>query len=374
MKKVLLGTTALMSAAALAGAAHAAGPTVTVGGFIDFQAGFADQDSAFATGGFSREQHIVTDTEIHVNVEGQADNGIVYGAVIELNADTDGDADGDGGNADKAYIYLESEAGRVEMGNNVSVVHSMKVDASTIARATGGIDGDFYRHVDVATGGPFLISPDLPSQFTTAVREDATKVSYFTPSFSGLQVGVSFTPDEGDTGTASGLSSDTGTNQENVVGVGVKYSGEVEGVGIHASATGEFGSAETATTEDVAAWALGLGADFEGFSVAGSWADWGESGLSTTAAPNDDQSFWTLGAAYENGPYGISVTYLQSEATQAAGTDEHEFSNLVVGADYQLAPGLVPYVEVSFFDTDDNVAASADNDGSVVLVGAELTF
>ena len=49
-----------------------------------------------------------------------------------------------------------------------------------------------------------------------------------------------------------------------------------------------------------------------------------------------------------------------------------------IGADYKLAPGLVPYVEVSFFEADDNVTdvagASEDNEGTVFIVGTALNF
>ena len=392
MKKLLLGTTALIGAVSLAGAAYAGGApvhsggagssmggsglSVSVGGFADFQAGFADQDSAFETGAFSREAKFQNDTEVHISVDGKADNGLKYGAVIELNADTSADADGDGGNADKTYLYLESSAGRVELGSNTGAQNTLAVSAASVARATGGVDGDWYDFVSVGAG--YLTTQELPAAEAGegAAREDANKITYYSPVFSGVQLGVSYAPDEGDSGTAAGFTGENNSNQENAFGLGLNYTGQYDNVGIMASVTGEFSEAEppaagaAATIEDTAAWALGLGLTFEGFSVAGSYADWSDSGLAIGAA-QDDQNSWSLGAAYETGPFGISVTYLASEG---GGATELEFDNLVVGADYQLAPGLVPYVEVSFFDTDDNNAATTDNDGSVVLVGAELSF
>lgn len=372
MKKILLGTTALIGAAALASAAQAEGPSVTLGGFIDFQGGLTDQDSAFETGANSREGKIQNDTELHVHVDGQADNGLKYGGVVELEADVNADADGEGGNADKTYIYLESSAGRVELGNNSGAQDTMKVDASTIARATGGVDGDWYDFVN--TGGllgtsSFIMTPDLPAAAARGVREDATKVTYYTPRFSGARVGVSYTPDDGDGGTAAGFTGELNGNNENVFGLAANYSGEMSGVGIQVSATGEFGESEIAAKRDVSAYALGTVLSFESFSVAGSWGDWDDSDLGIGAG--DDQNYWTLGAAYETGPFGVSATYLSSEAE--AGVSDNEFTNLVVGADYQLAPGLVPYVEVSFFDLD-QAGTTIDNDGTVLLLGSQLNF
>jgi hypothetical protein len=371
MKKFLLGTTAMIGAASIAAAAHAEGPSVSVGGQIDFQAGFTDQDSAFETGPSSREYKFQNDTEVHVSVEGQADNGLAYGAVIELEADVNADADGEGTNADKTYIYLESNSGRVELGNNSGAEDTLKVDASTIARATGGIDGDWYDFVNVTPGGvsgaaAFVIRPDLPAAHARGVAEDATKITYYSPRFSGVQLGVSFTPDQGDGGTAAGFTGELNGDQENVWGIGASYAGQFENVAVEVSATGEFGDAELAGTEDVAAYNLGVVLGFQGFSAAGSYGDWDDSGLATGSSTESD--YWTLGAAYETGPFGVSVTYLESEFA-----DTNEFQNVVVGADYQLAAGLVPYVEVSFFEFD-QPGAGADNDGTVVLVGTELSF
>ena len=61
-------------------------------------------------------------------------------------------------------------------------------------------------------------------------------------------------------------------------------------------------------------------------------------------------------------------------AEQASGATTNETKNLVLGADYQLAPGFTPYVEAAFFELEDGVTTNTSNDGSVVLLGAELNF
>jgi outer membrane protein OmpU len=248
----------------------------------------------------------------------------------------------------------------------------MQVSAATIARATGGVDGDWYDFVNL-TGGNFITTQELPAAEAAegGVREDANKISYYTPVFSGFQLGVSYTPDEGDSGTIAGATGKNNGDNENVFDLGLSYSKDFNGLGVSSALVGEFGESETAGVEDTAAWSFGLALDYQGFSVAGSYTDWADSGLAT-GSTEDNQNAWTLGAAYETGPFGVSVTYLDSEGSN--GVASNDLQNLVVGADYTLAPGLVPYVEVSFFDTDDNTAGTADNDGSVVLVGAELTF
>jgi len=355
-------------------AASGAALALNVGGFIDFQAGFTDQDSAFeGTGaaGNSREFKTQNDTEIHVRVDGKTDSGINYGAVIELNADVSGDADGDGGNADKTYIYVGSDAfGRVELGANSGSTTTMNVNAASIARATGGVDGDWYDFVNTtaSTGAGFILTPELPAAASAegGTREDANKITYYTPSFSGVTLGVSFTPDEGDSGTAAAFTGDLGNDQENVFDIAIGYDQDYDNVNVKASIIGEIGESENAGIEDTNAWGLGLAVASQGFSVAGSYADWSDSGLAVGTV-NDDQKVWTLGAAYEQDQFGVSLTYLDSES------QDNELTNLALGADYQLAPGLVTYVDVSLFDMD-GAGTTVDNDGSVILIGTELSF
>lgn len=361
MNKILLGTTALIGASLLASSAMAAGPKVTVGGFLDFQAGFVDEDLDAGKSDYEFQN----DTEIHFNVDGKSDSGLGYGAVVELEADVTADADGEGFNADRTYLYLEGGWGRTEMGSNYGPTKTMKVDASTFARATGGIDGDWNDFVTLPVAA--IYTPDLlldaGSGGALGATEDATKITYYTPRFSGFQLGASFIPDTGDVGQAP-FSGNAGVGQaENVVSLGLNYAGNFNNVALELSATGEFGSAEVAGVEDLGGYALGASVSTAGFTFGGSWADYNESLM----AAGTDAEFWTLGLAYVTGPFGASVSYMDSE------TGTTDFTNLVVGADYQLAPGMVPYVEVAFFDIDP-AGTALDNSGSSVLVGTELTF
>ena len=367
MKKILLGTTALIGAATLfASAAHAEGPAVTLGGFIDFQAGYVSQDLDAVNTVNGHNLKFQNDTRVDVKVDGKADNGLGYGAVIQLQADVSNDADNGGVNADKTYLFLESNYGRVELGSQVSPAKTMRVDASNFAHGTGGVDGDFYDFVNNA--GAALVSPDLPLDAGTTAgantTENATKIVYYTPRAGGFQAGVSFAPDSGNRGTAAGFSNANNAAQaKNVFDLGLNYTGQYEQVGIAASATGSVGSAELVGTNDLAAYALGLNLNYRGFTVGGSYGDWSDS-LNTTGADTD---FWNVGLGYETGPFGASVSYF----TSTAGTTD--FDNVIVGADYKLAPGLVPYVEVNFFDIDATGTAS-DNKGTAVLAGTQLTF
>ena len=51
----------------------------------------------------------------------------------------------------------------------------------------------------------------------------------------------------------------------------------------------------------------------------------------------------------------------------------NKFEVLSIGTEYTVAPGLMPYAEISFFKTKYNTSP-ANNRGSVLLVGTKLTF
>ncbi|MCC7259398.1 MAG: porin [Alphaproteobacteria bacterium] len=356
MKKILFVTTALVGAMSLASAALADAPKVSVGGFLDFQAGAADEDVAA-----SNDYGFQNDTEVHFSVDGKSDSGLGYGAVVELEADSSADADGSGTNADKSYLYLNGNWGRWEMGVNAGADSTLKVDASTFARGTGGIDGDWYDFVSSTAG--YIISPNLPLAHSTNNVEDATKLTYYSPRFSGFQIGASWIPDTGDNGQAP-FSGDTNAGDaENALGLGINYTGQVQNMGIALSATGEFGSSESAAVEDLGAWALGSNISIAGFVLGASYGSW-EDSLSVSGSDSD---YWTAGGGYDFGPFGSSLTYLNSEA------GSNEFDNLSIGVDYELAPGMTPYVEASFFDMD-APGVALDNSGTVFLVGSQLNF
>lgn len=383
MKKYLLGTS-MLAAVAFAASAQADVPKITVGGVIDWQVGVIsdDQDAA------QRSHNFRNDTEINFNVDGKADNGLGYGAVIVLEADVTDDADTEGTNAAKTFVYLDGSWGRVEMGSNVSASEALSVDAASIARATGGIDGDWDYYANNGGSEDYIASPDSPLEYDMfafnygdEATQNTNKINYFSPRWSGFQLGLSYAPNDADRGqtilrsdargTVAADDATTRSRAEHIFYGAVNYQGTWDQIGLEAAAGFERGSAETAGYEDLFAWNVGAKVTYMGFSVAGSYGDWTDS-LTLSTDNLDDFDYWTLGGSYEWGAFGVSVTYLTSDY-DATGAGDNEFDNLSIGADYKLAPGLTPYAEISFYDADTTVAAE-DNDGHVFLLGTMLNF
>lgn len=385
MKKILLATTGLVGAALVASAASADShttPKVTIGGFIDFQAGFLSDD----LDGNQRGHGFRNDTEISFQIDGKSASGLGYGAVIDLEADVSGDENGasttggdEGINAARTYIYLEDSWGRFELGSNEGVANTMAVDADDIAAATGGINGDwlFFANRATTAGGFLTRAANVTEHGQLTVLGDETfdnanKITYYSPSFSGFQVGVSYSPDATDRGQIATLTDNAGSFGE-VLEVAANYSANWDEVSLDLGATYQDGEVDgniTNTTEDLSAYTVGGIVGFAGFEFAASYGDWGDS----LTANGQDAEYYTLGLGYDAGSFGLSATWLDSEVETGAAT-ENEFNNLVLGADYALAPGLTPYAELSFFEFDgQGTGAANDNEGTVFLLGTQLAF
>jgi outer membrane protein OmpU len=304
---------------------------VTVGGFADFQVGVAGQDLDTN----QRSHGFRSDTTLTFRVEGVADNGLTYGGGIDLEADTTEEtaARNQGANASRTFVYLGGNWGRVEMGSEVGAQGTMKVDASNIARASGGIDGDFWFFTN--TGGQqYWATPDLVLGYGTGnlgneQQENLNKVTYYTPRFSGFQLGVSYTVNSNDRGQVVSLSDNNAGRAENIFSGGISYDNTFGDVGLSLAATGEAGKSEVATVEDLRAWNIGGKVSYMGFSVAASYADIGDS-LRTKALNADDTKYWTAGVAYETGPFGASVTYIDSQYDLGTGNGSNDFRNIAV--------------------------------------------
>ncbi len=366
-RRFTLACAASIISSLIISSANAETPKITIGGLSHWQGGASGQENGFDDN--QRSYGFRSDNEIHVNVEADSDMGWKYGATIELEADVTADARDEGLNADKTFIWAETGWGRVELGNNMGPEQNMVVNAASIAKATGGIDGDdeFYINSRGITGdATFLIHPDLPTAGIGGIAEDASKITYYSPRFSGAQLGFSYTPDNGDGGQIA-TRNDTNGDFENVVSAGLHYERDFDGLAFATALVGEVGESELNANNDLAAWQLGAQLGFGGgFSVAGSYGDSDDSGLAKST--REDINFWTLGGAYDwSDSSGVSATYLDSDF---AGND---YNSLVLGAEYSLAPGLTPYAEVSFFEAN-QAGTTRDNEGQVLLLGTYLNF
>ncbi|MCP4393172.1 MAG: porin, partial [Alphaproteobacteria bacterium] len=87
MKKILLGTTALVAAGVISSAAHASEPIkLEVGGYMDWWVAVADQENSYedAVGDQYNNVDVFGNGEIHFKGSTTLDNGVKLGVQVEL--------------------------------------------------------------------------------------------------------------------------------------------------------------------------------------------------------------------------------------------------------------------------------------------------
>ena len=345
--------------------------------------------------------NIATDAYLNFNIKGEVKSGLKYGGLIKLNANTSKSKKEMYDNGDKPSIaeqvmaYLESGYGRVEVGNYTGVAESMKVNAGTFASATGGINGDsqYYWNASTAdktdnkTKYAFLQTANLPTNElgTFGLRGvNAAKLNYYTPEFSGFRFGATFTPNTKVHGTASSVTSvvKDNTGFKNVFETGLSYTSEIKDVGVKFAVVSEFGKNQEKDVKNLRAYEVGTNLSYKGFTVGGSYGDWGKYGSSTAASAVEfgKTSYWTAGVGYANGPISASLTHLQGKkGIEKVGDNKthNKLRNTVIGVDYKVAPGILPYVEFSSFKMNQASQATEEknnNKGHIFMTGVKLSF
>jgi hypothetical protein len=424
MKKELLAGTALIGGAAILGGAAIAAeaPTWKLTGNANFQFYWADQDRGDTTwtgtdtwaGTFSTtfssgtglvgwhttkdsQDHDwyfgVDEAELQLNVSGTADNGLNYGFKIEINALTT-----DNTVADEVRLQLSGGWGTLQLGDEDGAEDIMNYGGENLMGATGGFDGDQDDYL-IADVGDFrawswditvpssqwynfsgnIAAPSYPT--IAGDTSDQTKVSYFSPRFSGFQVGASLTPtpNNGDDFKADGA-------WENHIGLGANYDNSFGGVRVRASAVYSAASSNDTKVEDVSAWSVGGIVGFGPFSLGANYTDNGESGspISSWGAPVSsgwESSYWDVAASFETGPLYFSAGYFSS-LSEGMGFGESTYEHIALTADYTVAPGLAFYAEINMIDMELADALQADfgepgnfnNSATSLVLGANVSF
>lgn len=393
-------------------------PSIYVGGHVGTQIGYRDiktncelitDGSGAKCGGGYHDFAIVNDTQFDINFEGKTWSGVKYGAQITLNADTTNNKTNHANDSTYkdtvgyyTYSYFESALGKLELGTNTGAVEALKINAGTIARATGGVNGDWKYWVGPNLSNlqkvqtKILINPDLPTNFDKAGEDKAAKVTYYTPNFHGFTFGLSYIPDTEQHGSVARTQAVKNGQHTNTVDTfrnggykevfsgGVKYQKNIsQSYNIGLAAIGEVGKAKNASfdasvkRESLGAYEVGAELGVHGLTFAGSYGNWHKSGQSkrvfTVVTGKQDASYWTAGVGYALSNMGLSVTYMDSLKGNGGAT-RSTFSNISTGFEYNAAPGFMPYIEVSYFKMNEKSTTNGYNAGVIALAGTKLVF
>lgn len=393
MRKILLGTTAVVGAALMGTSVAQAqqAPTLRIGGYFEFNAAYVDDDmdkpgsganvnvaNGVPVGGRERDKLDFRqgDTEIHLFVTGKAANGLSYGFTMELQFDNaQGQGSGTVLDTDEAWGFVSSPTlGTLRFGDEDSAASLMQTRVPTV---TGlGPDNMWDEFVARTPDGqaPYLVSGINDGS-------DATKIIYLSPQFFGFDFGVSYAPNgregEGFASPTGAMQRDPSDSIRNELSGAIRYRGSFGNVGVattfaamRADAQEPALAATAQTLQDVTAYHVGLALTGFGLTVGGEY-NWGKYGGSATgrgAIRNglSNSNNWAIGATYTVAGVALGAFYGQGERDNGGTLADREQTIWGLGAAYTLAPGMelvANYTNVS----DKNLANSASNPTAIAL-------
>jgi len=376
MKKVLLGTTALLAGAGLvASPAFAAdGIKLGVGGFFKeaYMVVF-DDDSEGEPGNEHNTDGFFNDAEVHFTGSTVLDNGLEVGARIELEGENDDDQ------IDEAWVFFSGGFGEVHIGSEDSAL------ANSCIVPPGGT-GNFSAYSPNQWGANTTTSNTV----CTGVVGDTQSILYVTPSFGGFQLAVSYSPEEGVENHTNGGGPHIGmpTNGDGVArhntSAYATYTFDGDGWGLTAGAGGAWeGHVEQTTGPDRSSqdfYQAGLNLTFGNFAVGGVFEYFHD--LLDQGADNIDAWVAGGGVSYTMDAWTVGAQYSHGDADNdgSAGGDATQ-DRIVLTGNYAMGPGINIDGEVGYtwVNTDDGGAVfgddAADNyDALEIGLGTNITF
>jgi hypothetical protein len=374
MKKILLGSTAIVAAGMIASvpSANAASKMkLSVGGYMEQWVGFTSGDDGAGQdySGFST----VSDGEIHFKGKTKLDNGITVGVNVQLEAQQGGDQ------IDEQYMTVSGAFGQIIIGDENSAMYKMHYAPSDYGIGTNSGDvTSWNKPVSDAEGDSIAMGGHYRAPFGATYIEpdainDAAKISYFTPRVSGFQLGLSYAPDAAQDN--NGLPNRDAVNSDYVM-VGANFVQKMGGLSVAIS--GGYGTvtdaAEGGTEPEATSFGIKLG--MGGVSAGVSYANFSDSG-------NADAEGINAGVAYSSGPMGVSVNYYHGEKDGNNGSaltldGQAERDVIHLSAKYAMGPGvtLAGTLGHAVYTSDDADLHNSvdDSESTYVVMGLKVGF
>ena len=353
MKKSLLATTALaaLGVATVAAPASASGFELKVGGFMEQWFGYTDTANSVNSNADAIAEH--SDVEIHISGKNTLDNGLTFGFLVEMEAESAG-----GTNADEQYMTVEGSFGKIIMGSENTAPYLMHYGAKTNGIGVEEGDGNSVW----AFGGDGALSSTGAKH--GAVHNDDNQITFMSPRINGVQVGASFVPEQGNADATVPVSAARQANskRDNGFGVAANYQTAVSDMSVKLSLGYSDGGDDNSTTGDDTALSTSLVLGFGGFTYSLSYGERKDD----TGGTNENVMVTSV--AYNAGPMGVSLLYANGEDT--TGDDKQDF--LEIGANYAVGPGVTAKGSIYAWKHKDS--GSTAGKGQAVVGGIALSF
>ena len=361
MKKVLLGTTALVAAGAFAGIGAAQAQDMMVGmqplelgGYYTIAAISTSNDDPDT----ANDRSLGIDQNIELEGRGSVvlDNGITAGVRIRIsgnnndrmhahdsdpvmkgnqtNPDVDdatggthrhaiSSAGGDDDNISEAEVYFTGSFGGLHIGMIEAASQQMTIWAPGGNVPIGGVKSAWF-------------GKSLEGWSTKAfMDEDSTKIVYFSPTLNGISLGVSYAPENTNHSYASRGDADGHDKQSEQITAALGYTTAVMGASVSAMVGYETYSTESDMDGmacmgdmcDPSAMRYGLTVGIDQIAIGGAVND-----QEGTDDDGDDRTMTDIGISWSEGPLGLGL--------QHATDDKADYNETAFMVNYNLGGGV----------------------------------
>ena len=410
MNRYLLAGCAAVALAMGSGAANAQAKfEVKVGGDVFWEWAYVSQDRDSGL----RNTEMRDRFRVNIIPSAKADNGLEYGARLRLRADasqnsvTNTSGAGRFLNQDRAYIFAQGGFGQVRLGTsntfNDETIVSRPIDylpfglfdqaANYLSATRSGTQTTINGQLAGAdANGGALTALNGGTMAWPTFGDVATRIVYFSPRIAGFQLGASYTPRNDDsansvnrlkTGTATAASAFQSSMQD-LYEIGANYDATFGGVKVKVGAGYYGGKASDvvgASFKNLSAWQAGAQVGFAGFTLGGSYTDWGKSGLNKAAGLfRDNANVWQLGGQYTIGPVVIGAGWMRGQDSGSLlVSGKRKLDVYELGASYTVAPGFAVQAQYDYFRANSDLPTTVatgnpDDRGSIVILRTTLAF
>jgi len=373
MKKLLLGTSAIVAVGLCAGEASAQG-YATLGGFFRNYIQVYDHNGTLSYNNAGnqagaavtnmRDFTITSNSEVWFKGETKLNNGMIFGFRVELEAWTQNGSTSAQSidQIDETWGYVKGSFGEIRFGEEDDVRRLKAYSSYLSPYVAFGVD-----------------SPDGNYSLGTSttyfnVENDAQKIIYFSPSFGGFSFGVSYAPDasHGSRNFAlEGKADCDGTQSRGCNGEAWSIAADYRGkfgdttIGLDAGYTGSQRE-NNSPQKDVTSWRA------DAFlQVAGWEASIQAAKLNNGRGTGLDDSAIGGALMYTTGPWTIGGFFQQGKSDIATG-GRNKLNHFAVGAGYVLGGGVGLGAMYSY-QKRDNVVGN-DPAASTVVFGIGASF
>ena len=244
-------------------------------------------DAANRDGNNIEDEVFAQDAKIHFKGKTTLPNGSELGFRVELEAASEEDQ------IDEHYLYLKGDWGKLIFGAENGVGHLMQVRAPRFVPGLKMFDNPVTD--DVFEKAYDLLLDDLDGEDNVSIIDDAhmstklehisgdaNKLTFMTPRVGGLQLGVSYAPNNENTGggqnnaghTRGSAPTDGQATQEDIIELGVSFKGMTRGFGYKFSYTTVEGATVTSADVKPTSTSTGLALQYGNWVIGGNMSEY----------------------------------------------------------------------------------------------------